>query len=135
MKRFINPKHTKELQGEVEKLRSDELAKAAQWERQKLKLKKLQEASKRQTPSQHEERARELLKQAIPIVEQLRTRLEQAEKDRQRGEPLRTELTAILDQLQIVVERAAAENAAAEWTVWKPKVRAAVARYLDASAR
>ena len=54
LRKYVRPKRVKELKSEVEKARSDELAKQARWELEKAKLKKLQEATKAKDRETHE---------------------------------------------------------------------------------
>ena len=123
LRQFTGPKRVKELKSEVEKARSDELAKQARWELEKFKLNKLQEAAKVQAPGSSREAVLTLLEQAVPIVDQLETKLDQADKDREPGEPLRKEIADLTGQLQALVEQAQAEDAAAKWAKLKPRVR------------
>ena len=135
LRQFARPKRVKELKSEFEKARSDELAKQAQWELEKLKLKKLQEAAKTQDRDPHEHRVPKLLDQALPIAEQLKAKLDRAEKDREPDDQLCKEIAGMTGQLQAVVEQAQAEDAAAKWATLKPKVHAAAIHYPVAKAK
>jgi hypothetical protein len=135
LRKYVMPKRVKELKSEVEKARSDELAKQARWELEKSKLEILQEGTKRQDRAPHEQRVLTLLDRAVSIAEQLKTKLDQAEKDREPGDQLRKEIAEMTARLQSVVEQAHAENAAAKWAKLKPKVHAVAVRYLGARAK
>lgn len=135
LRQFTGPKRVKELKSEVEKARSDELAKKARWEIEKFKLIKLHEAATVQAPGVHEKQVLTLLDQAVRILDQVSTKLDQADKDQTADEPLRKEIADLTGQLQALVERARGEVAAAKWAKLKPRVRDAAARYLGAQAK
>jgi hypothetical protein len=132
LREYTRPKVVKELKSEVEKARSDELAKHARWELEKLKLKKLEAAIKSQEPTIPERRVLTLLTRALPIAEQLSARLDQVKKDVEPGDSLRMELTDLTNQLQALVDQAQNEQAAAMWAKLKPKVHRAATLYLGA---
>jgi hypothetical protein len=135
LRKYVMPKRVKELRSEVEKARSDELAKQARWELEKSKLENLKEATKGQDRGSHEQRVLALLDRAVAIAEQLKTKLDQPEKDRASGEQLRKEIADLRGQLQALVEQAQAEHAAAKWAKLKPTVHAAAVRHLGAQAK
>ena len=135
LREYTRPKRLKELHAEVERTRADELAKQARWELEKSKLKKLVELANGQDSQRHDQRVLALLDRAIPLAEQLRIKLEQAPKDRERGDTFRKELADSIAQLQAVVDEAQGENAAAKWAKLKPRVHAAAIRYLGAPAK
>ena len=135
LRKYGMPRRVKELKAEVEKARLDELAKQAVWELEKIRLKKMQEASKGQDREPHHQRVLSLLDQTLPLAEQIKTKLEKAEQDQNSARQFRNEITAGLDQLQTLVEQAQAEYAAAKWAKLKPKIQAASVRYLGANAK
>jgi hypothetical protein len=104
-------------------------------EREKSKLTQLQEVTKAKDREIHEQRVLTLLDRTISIAEQLETKLDQAEKDREPGDQLRKEIADMTARLQSLVEQAQAENAAAKWAKLKPKVHAVAVRYLGAQAK
>jgi hypothetical protein len=128
-------KRVKKLKAEVEKARSDELAKKAGWELEMSKLRTLEKAGNGEARNIHEQRALALLDRAVSLAEQLKTKLDQADKDQEPGESLRKEVTDLMSQLQSVVEQAQSEEAAAKWAKWKPHVHEAAVRYLGAPAK
>ena len=69
-----------------------------------------------------------LLDRSVPIIEQLKIKLDQADQVREPTEQLRKEIADLMGQLQALVEQAQWENAAAKWAKLKPKVRAAALR-------
>ena len=90
LRKFTKAKRVTELQIAVAKERATELARQAQWEREKLKLVKLQEKVKKQdSASLPDEGVRSLLKHAISIVEELKSKLDLAAKDREPSEAAR----------------------------------------------
>ena len=135
LRKFAGPKRVTELKAEVEKARSDELARQAQWELEKVKLKKLQEAAKMQGRETHEQRVFTILDQTLPIAELLKTKLDQAEKDREPDDQLRKEIAGMTGQLQALVEQAQAADAAAKWARLKPRVHDAATRFPAAKAK
>jgi hypothetical protein len=133
-RQFAKSKRVKEIQAEIESARANELAAQAQWEREKFKLKQLQEATKGQVREVHEERVLTLLSRAIAVAEQLKTKLDQADKVRAPGDQPGKEIAEMMSQLHVLVEQAQAENAAAKWAKVKPNVHGAAVRYLGAQA-
>ena len=69
------------------------------------------------------------LDRAIPIEEQIRTKLEQLKKNEKRDDSLEKEIHGLANQLQALVEQTHEEKAAAEWAKLKPKVHRAAIRY------
>jgi hypothetical protein len=133
LRKFTKAKRVTELQIAVAKERATELARQAQWEREKLKLAKLQEEAKKQdSASLPAEGVRSLLKRALSIVEELKSKLDLAAKDREPSEAARTEITNLMAQLRAIVEQMPAARAADQWAALKPKVHAAALRYLKA---
>ncbi len=132
---FAKSRREKELKAKVETARCEELAAQAVWERAKFKLKTLQEAVKHTDQEVHSQRVLTLLQAAVPIVEDLRIKLAQAEKDPQSNTPIRVEITTLTAQLHGLVELAQREVAAAQWAKVKPKLRSAAARFLGATAK
>jgi hypothetical protein len=135
LRKYVMPRRVKELRSEVEKARSDELATQARRELEKSKLENLQEGTKRQNRAPHEQRVLTLLDRAVSIAEQLETKLDQAEKDREPGDQRRKEIADMTARLQSLVEQAQAEAAAAKWAKLKPTMHAAADRYLGVQAK
>jgi hypothetical protein len=135
LRRFVKAKRVKEIKAGVEKARSDEFAKQAQWEREKYKLKKLQEPIKPRNLSINEQRTLDVLRQAVPVIENLKARLAQAARDNRSLESLRTEINKMLDQLGELVDQAQAEHAATTWAKLIPQLHDAAVRYLEAGPK
>ena len=99
----------------MEKARSDELAKQAQWELEKLKLAKMHEAIKKQDRPIHDERVLALVDRSLVIVEQLSAKLAEVEKDDEPGDLFHKEISDLTNQLRSLVDQAQAERVAAAW--------------------
>ena len=125
----------KEREFQVEEARADELTRQAQWERAKSKLKKLEQAVKPREREVHGQRVLTLLERAVSIMEELKTKLAQAEKDPQPGAPIRDEIRTLIGQLRALIDDAQQEDAAAQWAKLKPKVHAAAVRFLAGEAK
>ena len=111
-------KHEKGLMADVEKARSDELAKQVSWglEQSKLvKIKQIQEpANGRFLLTDQRRLTLALLDRAIPIEERLSVLLDQIKEDRDPGDAIRTDITDLTRRLQgIVAEAQHGETAAA----------------------
>jgi len=130
---YTKPKRVKELRSEVEKARADELAKRAGQELEKSKLKGLQAAIKTRDRSAREREARDLLDRqalaaldrAIPIEEQVRTKLEQLIKNGKPDDPLRKEIQDLTNQLQALVDQAESDRSAARFDELKTRIHKA----------
>jgi hypothetical protein len=86
-------KATKELESDIKKAHSDELAKQATWELEKAKLNKMQNLLKSPWPaSSIGKRLFALLDRALPIEEQIHAKLDQLAKDGKSDEPLQKEI-------------------------------------------
>jgi hypothetical protein len=68
-------------------------------------------------------------------VEELKTKLDQAEKNREPGEKLRKEIVDMTNRLQAIVDKAQQEDTAAHWAKLKPRVHGAAVRFVDAQTR
>jgi len=130
---YTKPKRVKELRSEVETARSDELAKRAGQELEKSRLKGLQAAIKERDRAARERQARELLDRqalaaldrAIPIEEQIRTKLEQLIKNGKPDDPLRKEIQDLTNQLQALVDQAESDRSAARFDEIKVRIHKA----------
>ena len=128
---YTKPKRIKELQSEVAKARSVELAKQAVSELEKSKLKRLEQAIKgldlpdRKAWDLLNRQALASLDRAMLIESQLRIKLDQGTKDGKPDEPLRHEIQVLSNQLQALVDQAAFDESAAGFDEWKPRIHAA----------
>jgi hypothetical protein len=132
LQEYTRPKHVKELQAAVETAKADELAKQARMELEKAKLKKLEEPFQNRRKPIREERILTLLDRAIPIEERLQAKLTQAETGQATGDSLRKEVADLTNEFQALIERALAEEAAADWDRLKPSIHQAA---IQAGAR
>jgi hypothetical protein len=133
--KFTKPKRIKELQIEVEEARATELTKQAQWEREKFKLAKLDEAVKKQSGKPSNDRVQALLNRSLSIVDELKPKLERGAKDQEPSEAVRKEITDLIAQLRAIVTQVPAAMAADQWSALKPKLHEAVARYLQPQSK
>jgi hypothetical protein len=134
-RQYAKSKRVKELESEVQKAKSEELTGQAQWEREKFKLTTLETAVRRRDREVHAARALSLLEQAVPIVEELKSKLDQAEKNGQPGDAAPKEIADATNRLQAIVEQALQEDAAAHWAQMKPRVHGAAVKFLGAQTR
>jgi len=133
---FTKDQRVKELRSEVEKARSVELAKQAEWEIEKSKVTWLQAASKRLERIAREGQARNLLDRqalasldrAIPVEERLRIKLEQLTKNGKPDDPLRQEIEDLMNQLQALVDQAEIARSAAQFDRLKTRIHRAANR-------
>jgi hypothetical protein len=135
LEKFFKPRRIIDLKAEVERARSKELAKQAAWERVKSNVEKLEQTVNADGPHVHEQTARTLLKQAVPIAEELRKKLSESEKAHESDELVAKEIAERVVQLRSLVDLAEQQSAAAEWSNMKPKIRAAATRFLGAASR
>ena len=103
----------------VEKARSDELARKATWGLEQSKLdevKKMQDpATSRCRLSDQRKQTLALLDRAIPIEEQLSARLDQIKEDSQPGDSLRKEITDLTRRLRELSTRPRAGKTLRPW--------------------
>ncbi len=135
LQEYTHPKRVKELQANAEKAKADELATRAQLELEKSKLKKMREPTPSRELSIHEQRILTLLDQAIPIEERLQAKLAQAEADQDPGDALRKEVSDLTSQFRRPIERALAEEAAANWERLKPDIHRAASQIASSPAK
>jgi hypothetical protein len=131
LRKFTKPKRIKELHIEVEKARAIELAEQAQWEREKVKLAKLEQAVKKQSSaSRPGEGMRPLLARAISIAEEIKSKLDLAAKEREPSAAARKEITDLTARLHALIAQVPATMATDQWAALKPKVHEAALGYL-----
>jgi hypothetical protein len=132
---LTKPKRIKELQIAVEKARATELTKQAQWEREKFKLVKLEDAVKKQNDKPSNDRVQSLLNRSLSIVDELKPKLERGAEDQEPSEAVRKEITDLIAQLRAIVAQVPAAMAADQWSALKPTVQEAVAHYLQLQSK
>jgi len=133
---YTKPKRVNELRSNVEKARSDELAKRATWSLEQSRLQALQRMIDGRAPGARGKKARDLLDRqalvsldrAIPIEEQIRTKLELLTKSGRPDDPLRNEIQDLTNQLQALVDQAEIERSGARFDKLKTRIHAAANR-------
>ena len=117
LREYSIPVNSKALTADVEKARSEELARNAKWELEQSKLLRMQRALTSALPSltNHQKRMLTILDAAIPIEEQLSKKLAECEKAGDTNESLRKELNALAGRLVAVVEEGQDAEADAAW--------------------
>jgi hypothetical protein len=107
---FEHLRNVKDLASNVEKTRSEELARRATLGLEQAKLKKLERlndpTASRRLVSDDRKQILELLARAIPLEDQLSSRLDQIKEYDQPAESVRTEITRLTRELQEIVVRA-----------------------------
>jgi len=130
---YTRPKSMTQLKLEVEKARSVELAAQAAWALEQSNLKRVEAATKAGELSARDREARDLLDRralaaldrAISIDEQIRTKLEQLAKNGKPDDLLRKEIRDLANHLQPLIDQAEADQSAARFVEWKPRIHAA----------
>jgi hypothetical protein len=127
--RYTKAKRVTELGAEVAKDRSEELAKQATWDLERAKLDRLQKAVTQPSPaSDIARRLLALLDRAMPIEEQVHTKLDQLATATDSGEKLQNELRELTNELGAILEEAEAARAASEFAGLKSRLRRAIGR-------
>ncbi|MGC8643245.1 MAG: hypothetical protein ACP5XB_25570, partial [Isosphaeraceae bacterium] len=106
------PKHLKELQAAVEKARVEELTRRADWEREQSRAKALRAAVKAgrsnaaegQAREDQDRRTRAALGRAIPIADQLRTKLEEVTPNAPPDDRIKGEIRDLSNQLDALLD-------------------------------
>ena len=105
LREYSIPVNSKHLTADVEKARSEELARKAKWELEQSKLLRMQQAlSAPPRLTDQQKRMLTILDAAIPIEEQLSKKLAECEKAGDANESLRNEITALAGRLVAIVE-------------------------------
>ncbi len=121
---YERPVRVKELRSDLEKARSDELAKQASLSLSQAILTKMQrDGTAHPALTKRQEQMLSLLKIAIPIEEKWRNQLEQAEKGGGVGEAQRNEIVNVARHLREIVDLAAAGEEAAAWNEFRAKIK------------
>ncbi len=124
---YTKPHQLKALQSEVEKTRSDELAKRATWEIEQSKLKRLQQliqarelaAGARKAPNPHERQAVVALDRAISIEALLRAKLEEVARNGKPAQRLGQEALDLTTRLRALVDQADFERSESQFDAFK----------------
>jgi hypothetical protein len=125
---FAQRKHLMELQSDIEKMHSIELSNHADWDIQKSRLEKLEEAVKDDRPTRNEKRALAMLDQAILLEHSIRAKLDQLAKVGKTDPTLQREIHDLTNQLQNDVNRADAWQTAAQFAKLGEKIHRAAQR-------
>jgi hypothetical protein len=125
LNRYFIGKRTKELDSEVKKAHSDELAKQAHWELAKGLEAKVREESQRPDFSEDRKKILALLDQAIPIEEKLRARLAEASKANTPQASKPDDIVLLLNDLGSLVDRAESVRDIGDFARLKPQVQQA----------
>jgi hypothetical protein len=123
------PRRVRERRGAVEQAHADELSKQANFQHETAGLQRSQELSKSLRPSDQERRALGLLDRAIPIEEQVRTRLKEVAGERTTSPMFQKDILDLIDQMQVLVNQAQDQENEAGCRRLKASVHAAADRY------
>ena len=132
---YTKPFRTKELRSNVDDAKSAESKVRGAWEREQLRLRQLQEATKAcaaaahkpKAPNVHDHQALVALDHAITIDEQLRTKLDQLAKVRKPDGPERDEVSGLTNRLEALLKQAEIERSAAQFDELKAKIHPTLA--------
>jgi hypothetical protein len=123
---YEQPRRKKELESEIEKLRSEEISLRTSLNLERAKLSKLERSvNPRSQLTDHQARILTLFEQAIPIEEKWRTRLEEIPGGGEPGAAVRTEIVTLNEQLQAIAEEAAAVEKEAAWEKFRSEFQRA----------
>ena len=126
---YTKPKTVKELKSEVERARSNELSKKAIWEIELVKSNRAQRiASKKDLPAA-EKRMLGLLARGVSIDDSIRAKLEQHTKNGKPDDASAKIIEDLTNQLELIVERAEEERAAAQLDRLKRSIGDAAREY------
>lgn len=113
--KYTRDKQTKELEFEVKKAHSEELAKQAAWERQKAKVEEIERNLK--TPwlsSEQGKRLLALIDQAVPLAQKAHKRLDALAKAEEVDAGLQKEIARLTNNLESILDEAEALQAREE---------------------
>jgi hypothetical protein len=126
---YTKPKQIKELQSEVAKARSKELAKQAESELLKGQIESLQKTARTEpAPSDVEKRILGLIERAIPIDEQAHTKLDQLGRNVDSAQSLQKEVQDLTNELGAIIEEAESVKSADGVARLKPRVQQSARR-------
>ncbi len=134
--KYEHPKRLRELESDVKKAESDELARRATWDLEQSKANRLQKAIKeRNSPASGRNARSELDRQAlaafdraISLEEAFRTKLDQLPKNGSAADGLRQEMHDLSNQLQDVIDRFELARSAAQFDGVMKTARSAAKR-------
>ena len=117
-----------ELESDIEKKRSIELATQADWELEKLRLQKLDRAIKDDKPVEDEKQILTMLDQAMLLENTIRAELDRLAKGGKTDPPLQKEIRDLTNQLQKVVDQAETVQSATQFAKLKTRIHRAAKR-------
>ena len=119
----------KQLHSDVEKARSEELAKRANWDLEQAKTRKLERQAKQNDLPADLKRSLVLLDRATGIQEEIRRKLGEIANSDNATDTLRNDIRTLLNRLSALVDQAEGERAAEQIDNLKPRVRQIADRY------
>ena len=132
LEEFTKDKTVKELRARVFLARSDELAKKATWELEQGKLKQLKRTASKNDLSIAEKQILIDLDRATVVDDTIRSKLDQLTKIGKPDNELLKNIQDLTNQLELIVEQAESERAAAQLEKLKPSIHGAAKEYLGA---
>jgi hypothetical protein len=109
LEKYTKSKTVKELNSEVEKTRSDELARQATWELENAKLTKVKRMTKRSELAEVDQRILSLVQKAYPLQAAIEAKRDQLLKGGKPDPALETVLRDLTNQLESLVDQAERE--------------------------
>jgi hypothetical protein len=123
LENYEKTKHIRELNSNIDKARSDELAKQAAWELEQSKLTRRQRRLKGGVPlSDDQKRMLAMLGAVIPVEERLGVKLDQIKADGEPGDAVRNEVRDLASELRAIVDNAQSDLVSAALSRLKPKI-------------
>jgi hypothetical protein len=132
LEKYTKPKTVLELESEVERARSAELAKKADFELAQGKLARSKRMTGKKELPVAERKMLALLERGVSVDDTIRTKLEELMKKGKPDHELLKNVQELTNQLERVVEHAEAERAASQLEKLKPTIHDAARAYLGA---
>ncbi len=126
LEEYTRDKTLKELNATLQQTRSDELAKRAMWDLEKIKLTKLERLTKGSGLTDADRLILSLARQAYPIRAEIEAKRDQLVQGGRPDPALETSLRDLTNQLESLVDRAELEWASARFAQLKRQVHSAV---------
>ena len=132
LEEYTKDKTVKELRAKVQLARSDELAKKATLELEQGKLNRLKRTASKNDLSIAEKQILIDLDRAMVVDDTIRSKLDQLTKNGKPDNELLKNIQDLTNQLELIVEQAESERAAAQLEKLKPSIHGAAKEYLGA---